>query len=86
MLKDINKQVIFEDDEDREKLHKTMKLYKTIRKYEFYGYCLMENHVHLLIKETEESISNVIKRVLEVYWDNKKYERCGHLFQERFKS
>jgi putative transposase len=48
----------------------------------------MSNHVHLLIKETEESVSNTIKRISGsyVFWYNKKYERCGHLFQDRFKS
>ncbi|WP_286158787.1 transposase [Bacillus sp. J37] len=45
------------------------------------------NHIHLLIKESD-NISNVIKRISSsyVYWYNLKYERCGHLFQERFKS
>ena len=38
--------------------------------------------------ESEDDISNVIKRISSSYvlWYNKKYERCGHLFQERFKS
>ena len=42
----------------------------------------------MLVREIEESISNTIKRVSSsyVFWYNKKYERCGHLFQERFKS
>jgi hypothetical protein len=48
----------------------------------------MSNHIHILIRENEESISNVIKRISSsyVFWYNKKYERCGHLFQERFRS
>jgi hypothetical protein len=48
----------------------------------------MDNHIHLVIKETNESISQVIKRISSnyVYWYNQKYKRCGHLFQERFKS
>ena len=48
----------------------------------------MDNHVHLLLKESEETISKVIKRISSsyVYWYNLKYDRCGHLFQERFKS
>lgn len=88
MIRGINKQVIFEDDEDREKLLETIKHYKTVSKYNIYGYCLMDNHVHLLIKETEESISKVMKRISGsyVYWYNWKYDRCGHLFQGRFRS
>lgn len=88
MLRGINKQTIFEDDEDRERFLETIERYKTVSKYEIYGYCLMSNHVHLLLKETEEPISAIIKRICSsyVYWYNWKYERCGHLFQERYKS
>lgn len=88
MLRGINKQDIFEDDEDRQRLLETIKHYKTISKYEIYGYCLMSNHVHILVKETEKPISSAIKRICGsyVYWYNWKYSRCGHLFQERYKS
>ncbi len=88
ILRGINRQNIFEDDEDRLKLMETIAYYKGISNYELYGYCLMNNHVHLLIKETDESLSGVVKRFSSsyVYWYNKKYDRCGHLFQERFKS
>jgi hypothetical protein len=48
----------------------------------------MDNHIHLLVKETAEPISVGIKRICGrfVFWFNKKYDRCGHLFQERYKS
>ncbi|WP_248278562.1 transposase [Bacillus sp. DNRA2] len=88
MLRGINRQTIFEDDEDRRKFLETLKKYRNISKYELYGYCLMDNHVHLLMKESEETISDAIKRISSsyVHWYNMKYERCGHLFQDRFKS
>ena len=88
MLRGINKQSIFEDDEDRLKFLETLKKYKAISMYTIYSYCLMDNHIHLLMKESEESISEAVKRISAsyVYWYNMKYERCGHLFQERFKS
>lgn len=88
MLRGINQQTIFEEDEDKLKFLETLKKYKKITGFELYGYCLMDNHVHLLIKEGEEAIANVIKRVSSsyVYWYNMKYQRVGHLFQERFKS
>ncbi|WP_400243350.1 transposase [Niallia sp. JL1B1071] len=67
---------------------KTLKRYKEICKYKLYGYCLMDNHIHLLCKETDESISDVVKRISSsyVHWYNTKYERSGHLFEGRFKS
>lgn len=88
ILRGINRQNIFEEDEDRKRLIETVKQYKTISRYEIYGYCLMSNHVHILLGEKEESLSVAIKRICGsyVYWYNKKYNRCGHLFQERYKS
>jgi len=88
MLRGINKQNIFEDEEDRRRILETLDYYKRTSGYLLYGYCLMDNHIHLLIKEKDESISQVIKRISSsyVHWYNQKYERCGHLFQERFKS
>ncbi|MFT4414428.1 transposase [Fredinandcohnia humi] len=88
MLRGINKQVIFEEIVDRIRFLKTLKNFKGVSNFKVYGYCLMDNHVHLLIQESEEGISNIIKRISSsyVYWYNTKYERCGHLFQERFKS
>jgi len=88
IIRGINKQNIFEDDEDKQKFIDTLGYYKIVSNYMLYGYCLMDNHIHLLIRENDESISKVIKRISSsyVYWYNQKYERCGHLFQERFKS
>jgi len=88
MLRGINRQTIFEDDEDNEKFLQTLLECKAISGFELYGYCLMGNHVHLLLKEGNESIDLVFKRIGArfVYWYNWKYKRCGHLFQDRFKS
>jgi len=88
ILRGINKQIIFEDNEDKERLLDTLKRYKPVSNYELYGYCFMDNHIHILIKETTEPISMVVKRISGSYvaWFNWKYGRCGHLFQERFKS
>ncbi|MDF2548759.1 MAG: transposase IS200-family protein [Anaerosolibacter sp.] len=88
MLRGINRQNIFEDDEDRLRFIERIAYYKTISNYELYGYCLMDNHIHLLVREIDESISKAVKRISSsyVYWYNQKYDRLGHLFQERFKS
>jgi len=88
MLRGINKQIIFESDDDRYQLLSTLKKFIDTKKFVLYGYCIMDNHVHLLIQELEDDISNAIKRICASYvmWYNKKYDRSGHLFQERFKS
>lgn len=88
IMRGINRQNIFEDDEDKIKFLDTLDRYKSVSNYHIYAYCLMNNHIHILLKEDTESISNAIKRISSSYvlWYNNKYERCGHLFQERFKS
>lgn len=88
MLRGINKQIIFKDNEDYEKLLYVLKDYKEICEYEIYAYCFMSNHIHILIKEGKEDLGMVFRRIgaKYVYWYNKKYERCGHLFQGRYKS
>lgn len=88
MLRGINQQQIFEEDGDYERSIEILKDCKDIGKFEVYAYCLMGNHVHLLIKEKEEEIGQIIKRIGArfVYWYNVKYQRVGHLFQDRFKS
>lgn len=88
MLRGINKQVLFEDDEDRERFVGCLQYYRSVSQYAIYGYCLMDNHVHLLMKEGKESIGQTMKRIGVSYvaWYNRKYKRSGHLFQDRFKS
>ena len=88
MLRGINRQVIFEDEEDNLKFLETLKNYKAISEYKIFAYCLMSNHVHLLLKVEKEDIDLIIKRIASsyVYWYNWKYKRNGHLFQDRFKS
>lgn len=88
MLRGINQQQIFEETEDYDKFIEVLKKCKEISGFELYAYCLMGNHVHLLLKEHEEDIGQIIKRIGSrfVYWYNVKYQRVGHLFQDRFKS
>ncbi|SCL85570.1 MULTISPECIES: transposase [Tissierellales] len=88
MLRGINGQIIFQDNEDYEKLVQTIREYKEVCGYEIYAYCLMDNYIHLLIKEEKEELGIVFRRIgtKYVYWYNCKYERSGHLFQDRYKS
>ena len=88
MLRGINGQLIFEDKQDKEKFLLTLKTYKAISEYKIFAYCLMSNHIHLLLKVEKEDLDLVIKRIAGsyVYWYNWKYKRRGHLFQDRFKS
>nr|WP_231572099.1 transposase [Pontibacillus halophilus] len=88
IIRGVNRQTIFENREDRAMYVRTLARYKKKSKFELYSYCLMNNHVHLLVKEVDEPISVVMKRLNSSYVHNYnvKYDRVGHLFQERFKS
>lgn len=88
IMRGINRQNIFEDDEDCIKFIQTLRRYKKICEYELYAYCLMGNHIHLLLMEGEEPLDKVMRRICSsfVLWYNHKYGRIGYLFQDRYKS
>jgi len=88
MFRGVNKRQIFFDDEDHQYLIDTINRYKIISGYEVYAFCLMDNHFHLLIKIGQEPLGIVFRRIGDAYvfWYNKKYDRCGHLFQNRYRS
>lgn len=88
MLRGVNQQQIFEEQEDCDKFLQVLKDCKAISGFNLFAYCLMGNHIHILLQETTESIDLVMKRIATrfVYWYNIKYQRAGHLFQDRFKS
>ena len=88
MIRGINKQSIFENDEDCKKFIDILRTYQYQLRFEIYAYSLMGNHIHLLIKKGEEELSNTLKRIGTKYvnWYNWQYDRKGHLFQDRFKS
>ncbi len=88
ILRGTNQQVIFEDEEDYLKFIETLEKYKAVSEYKVFAYCLMSNHIHILIKVGKEDLDLIMKRIAGsyVYWYNWKYYRRGHLFQDRFKS
>lgn len=88
MLRGINKQAIFLDDEDRERFLTYLGVVKQLSGCLLLAYCLMTNHVHLVVRAGDEPIGSVVKRlgVRYVRWFNRKYNRVGHLFQDRFAS
>ncbi|WP_280617153.1 transposase [Heyndrickxia oleronia] len=88
MLRGVNKQEIFHDDEDCITFLDMINRYKEKAELTVYAWCLMNNHVHLLLKEGNEDISITMKRigVSFVSYYNRKYETTGHLFQDRFRS
>ena len=88
MHRGINRQVIFEDDGDRHYFMTCLKYCKEQSGFRLHAFCLMPNHVHMLIEPAGEPLAMIYKRLGSKYvgWYNKKYHRVGHLFQDRFRS
>ncbi|MBR6452165.1 MAG: transposase [Lachnospiraceae bacterium] len=84
----MNQHIIFEDDSDYQKF--LLVLSDCVKKYDsrIYAYCLMDNHVHLLIHSSPDHLAGFFQSLGTrfVRWYNNKYARSGHLFQERFYS
>jgi len=88
MLRGNERKDIFIDEEDKGKFIKIVFNKKADEAFKLYAYCLMDNHLHLIIKEQKDTISQIIKKIATsyVYYFNNKYKRVGHLFQDRYKS
>lgn len=88
MIRGNQRQNIFLDEEDKTEFIEILKKKKVHQEYLLYAYCLMNNHVHLLLQEDQDELSSIMKKinVSYVYYFNRKYLRIGHLFQDRFKS
>ncbi|WP_407400035.1 transposase [Treponema sp.] len=88
ILRGNNKQNLFNDVEDRKFFLEKLKKYSNELGIKVYAFCLMNNHVHVLIGNANENMSLMVQKIANsyVYYFNRKYERSGHLFQGRFKS
>ncbi len=88
MTRGNDKMKIFIDKEDREKYLDILLEKKDGSSYCLYAYCIMNNHSHLIIKEEKDSLSNIMKKINISYatYFNKKYDRIGHVFQDRYRS
>lgn len=88
ILRGIDKQDIFFCDNDYFRFLEIVEESKSKYKYEIYSYCLMSNHTHLIIYDQMSNLSKIMQSIEISYssYFNKKYERIGHLFQNRFLS
>ena len=88
ICKSITEIDLFKDSHDKTKYLILVKKYKLIYNFKLFGYCLMDNHLHLIIGANGADISKIMHGINFSYamYFNKKYERGGHLFRDRFKS
>lgn len=79
---------IFLDDEDRSQFLTILD--DLVERYNWgcHGYCLMDNHYHLLIETPDGNLSSGMRQLGGIYTQrfNRRHDRTGHVFQGRYKS
>jgi REP element-mobilizing transposase RayT len=87
MGRGVNKLPIFTEDSDRKEF--VTRLAGSCKRSDLviYAWALMPNHFHLLLRRGSVELSLGMRRFLTGYaqWFNKKHDRVGHLFQNRYK-
>ena len=79
---------IFTDDFDRNNFLKRLGKIVVETDTRCYAWALVPNHFHLVLKTGCAPIATVMRRLLTGYagYYNRRHRRCGHLFQNRYKS
>jgi REP element-mobilizing transposase RayT len=79
---------IFLDDKDR--AHFLALLSESLETYQviLYAYILMNNHFHLLVQTRRANLSEFMRcfNICYTGWFNYRHQRCGHLYQGRYKA
>lgn len=88
MVRGIDRQDIFSDKKDYSAFMDRLGDLLIETKTSCYAWALIPNHFHLLLRTGKDSISVLMKRLLTGYAVNfnRRHNRVGHLFQNRYKS
>lgn len=84
-----NRELIFFNDLDYQQYLRYLAEYQAQFGFKVLGYCLMPNHVHLLLQPSVHATLSQIMLCLSgryTQYSNRRHERVGHLFQGRFHS
>jgi REP element-mobilizing transposase RayT len=84
----IERRRIYRDDSDRQDFLNRLGPILSETRTTCYAWALLPNHFHLLLRTGDVTISIVMRRLLTGYAVrfNRRHRRCGHLFQNRYKS
>lgn len=80
------RQIIFRDDQDRERFLERLADSAASHQVRVYLYCLMPNHVHLLVETPLGNLDRFMGSLLTGYtvYFNRRHQRAGHLMQGRY--
>ena len=88
IVRGIERKNIFKDDADKDNFLERLKNILTDSNTSCFAWALIPNHFHLLLRTGSVPISTVMRRILtgHAMYFNRKHNRVGHLFQNRYKS
>jgi len=83
-----NRQAIFRDEQDRIRYLEKLSFYCQDKSVDLLSYCLLGNHVHLLLETPQGNLSNLMQAFQTTYTVsfNKRHRRSGHVFEQRYKA
>jgi REP element-mobilizing transposase RayT len=84
-----NRQRILEWNDDKELFLKSLQKFKSRFAFKLFGFVLMDNHVHLVIRTNSKVNISKIMHAIELSYSvkfRKKYAYSGYVWQGRFKS
>ncbi len=88
MVRGLDRQVIFRDDQDRDDFAARLAQLVETGAWTIYAWALLPNHVHLLVRTGQRPLARTMRSLLTGYAGvfNRRHERSGHLFQNRYRS
>ena len=88
ILKGSGSQIIFEDDSDRRSFLSYLDMYRRAFDVRIIAWCLMSNHVHMIISDDADALSDFMHSLTSAYACkfNRRHQRTGPLFNGRFHS
>ena len=88
MLRGIERRAIVTDDADRHEFVRRLGASAMQSRTSVYGWVLLTNHAHLLLRSGPDGLPWLMRRFLTGYAQayNRRHQRHGHLFQNRYKS
>ncbi len=88
MIRGIERRNIFYTDNDREDMLDRLSILLPETRTYCYGWVLIPNHAHFLLRTGQVPLATVMRRLLTGYVVsfNRRHKRTGQLFQNRYKS
>ena len=88
MARGVDRQPLFHADQDRDDFVQRLAALATAEAWTVYAWALIPNHFHLLVRTDRRPLACTMRSLLSGYANafNRRHQRTGHLFQNRYKS